>query len=135
MAFKLEREKTELTPYVLIDEENGYMKLEGESYHENIFDFFSEIKTWLTRYLNTDFSSFTFDVELKYFNSTTVKILLGILRDMDKSTGVDKITINWITTKNNKIIIECGERFQRGLSNLKINFVYTEERMYIGGES
>jgi len=126
MAYRLERKKTDLTPYVLIDEEKGYMNLKGESYHENIFEFFSEIKEWLNRYLATDFEKLTFDFELVYFNSSTVKILLGILRDMDKSPNVDKITVNWITTKNNKIIIECGERFQSGLKNIKLNFVISE---------
>jgi len=126
MAFRLEREKTDLTPYVLIDEERGYMKLEGESYHENIYEFFSEINEWLDKFLSTDFESFTFDFELKYFNSSTVRILLGILRDMDRSKNVDKISVNWITTKDNKIIIECGEKFQEGLKNMKINFVINE---------
>jgi len=126
MAYKLEREKTDLTPYVLIDEENKYMKLKGESYHENIFEFFGEIKEWLNRYLATDFSSFVFDFELIYFNSSTVKILLGLLRDMDRSPNVGNITVNWITTKNNKIIIECGERFQSGLQNLKLNLIINE---------
>ena len=126
MAFRLKREKTDLTPYVIIDEENGYMNFEGESYHENIYEFFSEIKEWLDKYLATDFESFTFDFELKYFNSSTVRILLGILRDMDRSVSVDNITVNWITTKGNKIIIECGEKFQENLKNLKLNFVINE---------
>jgi len=126
MAFRLEREKTDLTPYVLIDEERGYMNLEGESYHENIYEFFSEINEWLDNYLSTDFESFTFDFELKYFNSSTVRILLGILRNMDRSKCVDNISVNWITTKGNKIIIECGEKFQEGLKNLKLSFVIND---------
>ena len=126
MAFKLEREKTDLTPYVLIDEERGYMYFEGESYHENIYDFFREIREWLDKYLNTDFESLTFDFELKYFNSSTVRILLGILRDMDKAARVDNISVNWITTKDNKIIIECGEKFQENLKNMKLNYVFNE---------
>ena len=120
MAYRLEREKTDLTPYVLIDEERGYMRLEGESYHENIFEFFSEIKEWLCKYLSTDFDNFTVDIELKYFNSSTVKLLIGMLRDMDSSKNVKNITVNWITTVSNIIIIECGERFQKGLKNLNL---------------
>ena len=123
MAYRLEREKTDLKPYVLIDEEKSYMKLEGESYHENIFAFFSEIKNWLGEYLNTQFDEFVIDFELKYFNSSTVKILLNMLRDIDKSQNAEKITVNWITTKDNIIIVECGERFKEGLENLKFNLI------------
>ena len=123
MPYKLERDKTDLTPYVLIDEERGYMVLEGESYHENVFDFFNEINIWLKEFLKTDFPEFTFDCELKYFNSSTVRILLNMLLEMDRSAGSSKIVVNWITTKNNKIIIECGEDFQEGLENITFNLV------------
>jgi len=123
MSYKLEREKTDLTPYVLIDEERGYLKLEGESYHENVFEFFNEINKWLVEYLNTDFPVFTFDCELKYFNSSTVRILLNMLYEMDRSANSDKIIVNWITTKNNKIIIECGEDFSEDLKNITFNLI------------
>jgi len=122
-AFKLERTKTDLTPFVLIDEEKGYMNLEGESYHENVIAFFKEIYDWLTSYLKTDFSVFTFDCELKYFSSSTVKVLLNMLLDMDNSKNAESIIVNWITTKKNEIIIECGEDFKEDLKNIKFNLV------------
>ena len=123
MAYKLERQKTDTTPYVLIDEEKGYMKFEGESYHENVPEFFKEIFDWLDKFLKTDFGSFTFDCELKYFNNATVKLLLDMLLNMDNAGNCENITVNWITTENNKIIIECGEDFKEDLENLKFNFV------------
>jgi hypothetical protein len=122
-TFKLEREKTDLTPYVLIDEEKGYMKLEGESYHENVIAFFSEISEWLSGFLKTEFSAFTFDCELKYFSSSTVKVLLNMLLDMDKSPNAKKITVNWIASKKNEIIIECGEDFKEDINNITFNLV------------
>jgi len=123
MGFILKREKTDLTPYVLIDEDIGYMRMEGESYHENVFDFFSDINEWLRKFLKTDFPSFTFDCELKYFNSSTEKLLLNMLLEMDRSKGRKNITVNWITTKNNKIIIECGEDFQEDLNHITFNLI------------
>jgi hypothetical protein len=123
MAYKLEREKTDTTPYVLIDEEKRYMKFEGESYHENVPVFFKEIFDWLNSFLETDFASLTFDCEFRYFNSATVKLLMNILLNMDSAKNSVNITVNWITTKNNKIIIECGEDFKEDLENLKFNLV------------
>ena len=123
MAYRLERERTDTTPYVLIDEEQGIMRLEGESYHENIFVFFQEINAWLGKYLQTDFDSLTFDCKLKYFNSSTVKLLLNILLEMDRSPHSKNITVNWITTKNNIIITECGEDFQEDVKNMTFNLI------------
>ena len=126
MSFHLEKMKTEMTPYVLIDEENKYMRLEGESYPGNVIDFYKDISQWLGGFLNSDFTSFTFDCELRYFNSSSVKVLLNMLLDMDNSKNSKNITVNWITTKNNRIIIECGEDFQEDLHNLKFNLVMKE---------
>jgi hypothetical protein len=123
MPYRLEKEKSDMTPHVLIDEESGYMKFEGESYHDNIVAFFREISNWLSQFLKTDFASFTLDCELRYFNSSTVKLLLNMLLDMDDSPNSKNITVNWITVKGNKIIIECGEDFQEDLKNLKFNLV------------
>jgi len=126
MYFFLEKEKTGSTPYVLIDEEKKFMRIAGESFHENIIAFFEEINEWLRKYLASDFDTFTFECEMKYFNSSTTKLLLNMLLNMDDS-AVDgkKITVNWITTKDNDIIIECGEDFHEEMQNLEFNLVIT----------
>jgi hypothetical protein len=126
MAFKLVREKTCQTPYVLVDEEKRYMRLEGESYQENVVAFFKEIVEWLDGFLQTDFDAFTFDCELKYFNSSTVKMLMNMLDDMDSSKNGKNITVNWITVPQNKVVIESGEDLREDLVNLTFNFVTKE---------
>ena len=123
MTFRLEREKTEMTPYVLIDEDKGYMKFEGESYHSDVTSFYLDINAWLKTYLESTFSSFTFDCELRYFNSSTVKLLLNMLLNMDNSANSKSIEVNWITSQGNTIIYECGEDFQSDLKNIKFNLV------------
>jgi len=124
MAFYLEKEKTGSTPHVIIDEAKNYMKIEGESYHENIIAFFTDINEWLNGYLESDFESFTVDFELLYFNSSTAKILLNMLINMDdNASGGKQIIVNWITTADNDIIIECGEDFCDEMSELTFNLV------------
>lgn len=124
MAFQLEKQKTGSTPYILIDEERGYMKFEGESFHENVMEFYREVGQWLEAFLKTDFRAFTFDCELKYFNSSTAKLLLNMLMEMDEqATGGKRVTVNWITTGDNDIIIECGEDFQEEMENLEFHLV------------
>ena len=124
MAYFLEKEKTGSTPHILIDEERGYMMFEGESFHENVIEFYREVSDWLEKYLRTDFSAFTFDCELKYFNSSTAKLLFNMLIKMDESAAAgQKVTVNWITTEDNDIIIECGEDFQEEVAHLEFNMV------------
>lgn len=125
MSYKLEREKTGSTPYILVDEEKSYMQFKGESFHENVVEFYGEIDEWLGRYMQTDFGTFTFDCELRYFNSSTAKLLLNMLIAMDTMIdGTDKLVIvNWITTEDNDIIIECGEDFEEEVDNIEFHMI------------
>jgi len=124
MAYRLEKERTTSTPYILIDEEKNYMKFEGRSFHENVVEFYRDVNSWLDTYLEKDFGCFTFDFEMNYFNSSTSKLLHNMLTKMDEHASDKKeVIINWITTDDNDIIIECGEDFQEDFNNLKFNMI------------
>jgi len=124
MPFFLEKQKTTSTPYLLVDETKSYLKLEGRCFHENISLFFKETNEWLDTYLATDFGTFTFDNAITYFNSSTTKLILNMLLKMDKhAVGENKIIVNWITTQDNDIMIECYEDFQEEMENLIFNLV------------
>ena len=124
MAFRLEKERTTSMPYVLIDEEKNYMRLDGRCFHENIGMLFNEINQWLDAYLETGFELFTFDNEISYYNSSTTKIIYNMLMKLDKYAGNGKnIVVNWITTEDNEIMIECGEDFMGDIENLTFNLI------------
>jgi len=128
MAYKLEREKTKTSPYVLIDEEKGYMRFEGESYLEDIFEFFSEINDWLEEYMSSDFSELTFDCAMEYFNSSTTKVLYNMLRYMDSHAEDKKVIVNWIVAdEDDEMLIECGEDYEEEMDNLEFNLVINPE--------
>lgn len=128
MGFMIEKEKTGSTPQVLIDEDKGYMLLRGESFHEDVIAFYRDTNQWLADYLETDFGKFIFDCELSYFNSSTAKLLLNILLELDDhSIDGNEVVVNWITTKDNVMIIEFGEDFEYELENLEFNLVVKEE--------
>jgi hypothetical protein len=124
MAFRLEKEGTTSTPYILIDEEKGYMRLEGRCFHENAVMFFSEIDRWLSEYLTTDFGCFTFENATSYFNSSTTKVLYNMLMKLDEyATEKNKVIVNWITTEDNEVMVECGEDFRDEVENLEFNLI------------
>ncbi len=125
MPQKLEIAKTRSTPYILFDAENNYMRFEGESFHENVIEFYSELYKVLGEHMYSDFDIFTFDCELTYFNSSTAKLLLNMLIEMDEAI-IDtdkKVVINWITSEDNDIIIEFGEDFSEEVSSAEFNIV------------
>jgi hypothetical protein len=100
------------------------MKLEGRSFHENAIEYFREIIEWLDHFLTSDFKTFTFDCAMDYFNSSTVKLLFNMIMKMDRYASSDNIiVINWMTVKNNEIMIECGEDFKEEISNVTFNMI------------
>ncbi len=124
MAYMLEKEKTGSTPHIIIDEEKAYMKFEGESFHENVIEFYQEVSQWLEQFLKTDFQNLTFDCELQYFNSSSAKLLFNMLLAMDnRAAQGKKITVNWRTTPDNDIILECGEDFKEEMPHLDFNII------------
>jgi len=124
MGYRLEKERATSTPYILIDEEKNYMKFEGRSFHENVAEFYSDVNAWLDAYLGKDFGVFTFDFEMNYFNSSTSKLLHNMLTKMDNCVAYNKkVIVNWITTEDNDIIIECGEDFKEDFSKLEFNII------------
>lgn len=128
MSFYLEKQKTSSTPYVLIDESKGYMKMSDKSFPEKSFDFFGEINAWLDNYLAKDFGAFVFDFAVEYYNSSTLKIIINMLMRMDKcSVGGNKVTVNWIVAEDDEIMIESGEDIQEDIENLEFNVVIIDE--------
>jgi hypothetical protein len=124
VAFKLEKHKTKNAPYVLIDEEKGYMRIEGESFLEDVFSFFKDVNEWLAKYLSSSNGGLTFDCEMEYFNSSTTKVLYNILRSMDKhAVNGRNMTANWIANGKDDIVVECGEDFKEEMKNLEFNMI------------
>jgi len=124
MAFRLEKEKSTSTPYVLVDEENSCMKMEGQCFHEKVVVLFKEINDWLDVYLESDFGLFTFDCDIEYLNSSTLKLLNTLLLKLDKhSSDNNKVIVNWITIEDDDMMVECGEDFQDEMENMEFNIV------------
>ncbi len=122
---KLEKEKTRSTPYILLDTDNNYMRFEGESFHENVAEFYAELDALLSKHMYEEFDCFTFDCELSYFNSSTSKLLMNMLLEMDDAImDTDKkVVVNWKASEDNDIMLEFGEDFAEEVENVTFNIV------------
>lgn len=121
--FYYEREKTSSTPYILVDEEKAYMKFSGESFPENVIKCYGEVSSWLTRYLETSFGTFTFDFEMIYFNSSTSKVLTSIFSMLNDAGKNNRVIVNWCCSEDNDIMIEYGEEFKKDNENIEMNII------------
>ena len=89
------------------------MKFSGESFPENVIKCYGEVSAWLNRYLGTSFGEFTFDFEMIYFNSSTLKVLTNIFSMLNEAAKENHVIVNWCCSEDNDIMMEYGEEFKQ----------------------
>jgi hypothetical protein len=120
---------TKFTPEVNFDVVNNILELKGESYPENLPEFANPLFSRLDEYLaQLENQTFTVNLELLYFNSSSSKMLLNLFGRLEKEV-VDNgknIIVNWIYEADNDVAEEYGEEFQEDLKKLTFNLVQKE---------
>ena len=110
---------TERSPEINFDFENAQFLIKGESYPEDVNEFFGPLVDSMETYLDGDVDGkihFTF--ELIYFNSSTAKILMGLFDMMDEAAEDGKdITITWRYEEDDENMQEMGEEYGEDLEN------------------
>jgi len=116
------------TPAILFDAKAHTLDIKGESYPENISDFYGPAIGWMESYLKeiADNQSVTVNIEMVYFNSNTSKTFMNIF-DMLQDSAIEgkKIIINWYYDKDNDISLENGKEFQDDFESLTFNLIQT----------
>ena len=118
---------TYFTPNVELKSENGNCSITGESYLEEPFEFYEKISAWFKQYFSEGGEAITLDLKLTYFNTSSSRAILEMLRELKflKDDGKD-VTVNWYypDPDDEEILME-GEDFMEE-SGLDINMVEYE---------
>ena len=108
----LKIEGTSITPSVEFDAQTGTLDLKGRSIPENSLDFYQPIYIWLDNYLNSPASKTIVNVQLDYFNTSSSKCILDILKRIDRidDAGHD-VLIKWYYDESDEDMMESGEDY------------------------
>jgi len=116
-------DKTENSPKVVLDYENGLIELEGKCYPENTFDFFEPLIEWLEEYFKENTKEKTVvNMKLTYFNSATTQSLFDIF-DLMQDGECNNLEINWFYDANNENGLEDYEDYSDEFEDLNIKSV------------
>lgn len=87
-----------------------YLSLRGESFPENAVAFYAPVVSALMNYLAaTRDQEITVEFELRYFNSSSTKILLNVFRMLDQASSNDnKVRVNWRHDPDDDTVLEFG---------------------------
>ena len=108
-------EPTEITPKIFFDVKTRIFEISGESRPENVKEFFEPVLLWIDNYfIENEKNSkidYTFKISLEYFNSSSAKFLLTILKKIAiyYFSGFN-IKVKWYFEKDDEDMKEAGEQ-------------------------
>lgn len=111
------------TPAIDFNFGNNHLKLSGESYPEDVTEFYNPVFAALDSYLATlRPGSCRFDFELIYLNSSSAKAVMMLMDKLDaaaaKGAAVD---VHWFYDEEDDTMQELGEEFGEDLENAKFH--------------
>ena len=117
---------TKSSPEVNFDAGSGILRLTGESYPENSFEFYAPLLAWLQEFLDTTSLPVRLVLQLSYINTGTVKCLLDLFDQLAEAAGNGRdVGISWHYDPANERALETGEEFAE---DLKVPFELIGEK-------
>ena len=109
----IKQEQTAATPKVTLDKKSGLMEIMGASIPEDADALYVPIVDWLEEYAENPNEKTIFNFGLKYFNTSSSKLLLDILLLLQKlySDGND-VLIRWHTEDHDEDMKETGNDYE-----------------------
>jgi hypothetical protein len=111
--------ETEKTPSVALSA-NGVLKIEGRSIPEDAASFFKPLLDWTREFTA---SEIRVDIKLEYFNTSSSKFILEMLRLLENNPNNNNILVNWFYEEGDLDVLESGQYFE---SIIGIPFKYIE---------
>lgn len=107
---------TTSSPAVELNPETGLLRIVGESYPSNSYEFFRPILDWLTVFLGQGRDA-VLEVELTYLNTSSIKCMLDILELLEKhhQTG-GRGEVRWYYDPDNHRALELVDEFREDLT-------------------
>lgn len=111
--------ETEKTPSVSLST-NGVLKIEGRSIPEDAAKFFKPLLDWTKEFTAEEIRV---DIKLEYFNTSSSKFILEMLRLLENNDNNKNILVNWFYEEGDLDVLESGQYFE---SIIGIPFKYIE---------
>ncbi len=111
------------TPAINFDFGKNHLKLSGESYPEDVTEFYNPVFSALDAYLSAlGPGSCRFDFELIYLNSSSAKAVMMLMDKLDAAAAKGAtIDVYWFYDEEDDTMQELGEEFGEDLENAKFH--------------
>lgn len=109
-------EPTRTTPSVVFYSDDSKLVLSGQSYPENSFEFYSQVKEWLSSFLASDPARLDVEFRLDYFNTSSSKCLLDLLEILEQHHQArQNVQVFWYFEEDDEDMEDSGHDFGEDL--------------------
>ena len=105
-------EATPKTPRLYFNRETGEFEISGRSIPENSIEFYKPVITWLDNYIDNPNLNTLLVIKLEYFNTSSSKCLVEILRRLERLNSSHKVAVKWCYEEEDEDMQESGEDFK-----------------------
>lgn len=99
---------TSKTPHVAFNDSPLSMEISGRSIPENSIAFYTPLLEWVDEHLK-DAGSLEVVIRLEYFNTSSSKCLMDLLKRIEKSPA--EATVLWYYEEDDEDMLEAGEDY------------------------
>ncbi len=123
MPDNLDVPASQRTPAVSFDFTKHHLRIVGESYPEDVTEFYGPVFTALDAYLGElGGGTCRFDFELIYLNSSSAKAVMMLMDKLDAAAAKGaSVDVYWYYDKEDDTMQELGEEFGEDLENAKFH--------------
>ncbi len=105
---------TDVTPEVQYDPVSGVLSLRGESFPENVADFYRPVSDWISNRIAEN-EAISLHLALDYLNTSSTKALLDILDELESfHVSGGSVAVAWVASS--ETMLEAGEDLFYGLT-------------------
>lgn len=109
---------TARTPKIELNAQAGTLLLAGESYPEDVTQFYGTLNEKLDAYLATSPTALIVSIKLTYFNSSSARALMELMDRLDGAAGGGvTVTIDWYCDPEDDITQEFAEDIGADITN------------------
>ncbi|PWC87207.1 hypothetical protein TSH100_10460 [Azospirillum sp. TSH100] len=114
---RLRIEASSCSPLIDFDPEAGLLRIDGESYPENSFDFYAPVFSWLEEYLKDPAPAVVLDIGLSYLNTSSIKCMIDVLEMLDGAHQKGQtVSVRWHYDSDNDRALDMAEEFAEDVS-------------------
>jgi len=117
---RINLEPTNYVPHVVF-ETNGKLSLKGRSFMLDAVSFYEPLIEWAAM---LDTQSVNFTIEIDYFNTSSSKKLLDLLKTLDDNNNIKEFIVYWAYESDDEDTLLKGHIFEERLH--KARFLFQE---------